>query len=82
MIRSSQRPTNVPVWCGGIEVTPGNYVVADEDGVSVAPKDRYEEVVAVAKKYQSDKQALLPLIEEYGSYVRAMHERDAAKQQP
>jgi regulator of RNase E activity RraA len=74
--------TNVPVWCGGIEVTPGDYVVADEDGVSVVPRDRYAEVVALAKKYQSDKQALLPLIEEYGSYLKAMHEREAAKQQP
>jgi 4-hydroxy-4-methyl-2-oxoglutarate aldolase len=70
---------NVPVQCGGIEVRPGDYVVADEDGIAVAPKERYPEVVAIAKEWQSDKQALLPLIEKYGSYLKAMQERDAAK---
>lgn len=69
--------TNVAVLCGGIEVTPGDVVVADEDGVAVAPKERYAEVMPVAKKWQSDKQALLPLIARYGSYLKAMQERDA-----
>jgi regulator of RNase E activity RraA len=71
--------SNVPVQCGGIEVRPGDYVVADEDGIAVAPKERYPEVVAIAKEWQSDKQALLPLIEKYGSYLKALQERDAAK---
>lgn len=73
--------TNVPVPCGGIVVAPGDYVVADEDGVSVAPQDRLPEVLAFARRFQSDKLALLPLIEEYGSYLRAMHERDAGRRQ-
>src|SRR5580700_3167953 len=33
--------TNVPVSCGGIAVKAGDYVVGDEDGVAVAPKERY-----------------------------------------
>ncbi|MGA3239135.1 MAG: RraA family protein [Bryobacteraceae bacterium] len=70
---------NVAVQCGGIEVRPGDYVVADEDGIAVAPQERYPEVIAAAKEWQSDKQALLPLIEKYGSYLKAMQERDAAK---
>jgi regulator of RNase E activity RraA len=70
---------NVPVECGGIEVGPGDYVIADEDGIAVAPKERYPEVAAIAKEWQSDKQALLPLIEKYGSYLKALQERDAAK---
>jgi regulator of RNase E activity RraA len=74
--------TNVPLQCGGIEVRPGDYVVADEDGVTVAPKERYAEVVAIAEKYQSDKRALLPLIEKDGSYLKAMQERDRAKPRP
>jgi regulator of RNase E activity RraA len=72
--------TNVPVQCGGIEVRPGDYVVADEDGIAVAPKERYAEVVPIARKWQSAKQALLPLIEKNGSYIKAMQERDAVKQ--
>jgi len=74
--------TNVPIQCGSIEVRPGDYVVADEDGVTVAPKERYAEVVAIAEKYQSDKRALLPLIEKDGSYLKAMQERDRAKPLP
>ena len=71
--------TNVPVQCGGIQVRPGDYVVADLDGVAVAPKERYLEVLVAAKKWQNEKQALLPLIEKHGSYIKAMQERDAAR---
>jgi regulator of RNase E activity RraA len=67
--------TNVPVSCGGIEVKPGDYVVGDEDGVAVAPKERYPDVVAAAKKWQAEKQALVPLIEKHGSYLKALEER-------
>jgi regulator of RNase E activity RraA len=74
--------TNVPVQCGGIDVRPGDYVVADEDGIAVAPKERYVEVVVIAEKWQRAKQALLPLIEKNGSYLKAMQERDAARPQP
>ena len=54
-------------------------MVADEDGIAVAPQERYPEVVVAAAGWQSDKQALLPLIEKYGSYLKAMQARDAAK---
>ncbi|HYA89282.1 MAG TPA: RraA family protein [archaeon] len=73
---------NVPVWCGGIEVMPGDYVVADDDGVAVAPKERYAEVLASAKKMQDEDQALLPLIEKYGSFTKAWQELHPTKQQP
>jgi regulator of RNase E activity RraA len=73
---------NVEVQCGGIEVRPGDYIVADMDGVAVAPKDRYLEVLAAAKKLQDDKLALLPLIEKHGSYIKAMQEREAGKRKP
>jgi 3-hexulose-6-phosphate synthase / 6-phospho-3-hexuloisomerase len=74
--------TNVVLECGGIEVRPGDYVVGDEDGIAVAPKERYAEVAAIAEKWQSAKQALLPLIEKNGSYIKAMQERDAVKPRP
>lgn len=71
--------TNVAVSCGGIEVRPGDIVVADEDGIAVAPKERYDDLLPLAEKFHNDKQALLPLIAKYGSYVKAMQERDAAR---
>jgi len=41
------------VQCGGIEVRPGNYVVADEDGIAIGPKECYAEVVVVAEKSEA-----------------------------
>jgi 4-hydroxy-4-methyl-2-oxoglutarate aldolase len=73
--------TNVAVRCGGIEVMPGDYVVADDDGVAVAPKDRYQEVIVDAKRRRREKEALLPLIEKNGSYIKAVQARNAAKPQ-
>jgi regulator of RNase E activity RraA len=70
---------NVPIQCGGIQVNPGDYVVGDEDGIAVAPKERYQDVLAAARKIQSDKQAMLPLIEKHGSYLKALQERNATR---
>jgi regulator of RNase E activity RraA len=39
---------NVPVECGGVLVTPGDLVVADFDGVVVAPARAVSEVVQLA----------------------------------
>jgi 4-hydroxy-4-methyl-2-oxoglutarate aldolase len=73
---------NVPVVCGGIEVSPGDFVVGDEDGVAVAPKKRYQEILAKAKALRDEKEALLPLIEKYGSYTKAVQELNARKRHP
>ncbi len=39
----------VDVTCGGVVVHPGDYVLADEDGVVVIPRDRVEEIVAATE---------------------------------
>ncbi len=38
-----------PVRCGGVEVTPGDIVVADEEGIVVVPAARAREVLADAE---------------------------------
>lgn len=40
---------NGPVRCGGVEVAPGDVVVADEEGIVVVPAARAEEVLARAQ---------------------------------
>jgi regulator of RNase E activity RraA len=69
----------VPITCGGIEVNPGDYVVADEDGVAVAPKERHQEVLIEAKRIQRNERALLILIEKHRSYMKALQEQRATK---
>ena len=41
---------NVPVHCGGIDVEPGDFIFADEDGVAASPKARYSEIFAAARR--------------------------------
>jgi len=72
--------TNIPVECGGIEVRPGDIVVADDDGVAVAPREHYAEILSAAQKWQSEKRALIPLIEKHRSYLKALQERSQRNQ--
>ncbi|MFI9628437.1 RraA family protein [Streptomyces sp. NPDC052042] len=43
-------PLNVPVRCGGVEVHPGDIVVADEEGVVVIPSARGDQVLLGARE--------------------------------
>ena len=40
---------NGPVRCGGVEVAPGDIVVADEEGIVVVPKLRLAEILKAAQ---------------------------------
>lgn len=40
---------NVQIRCGGVIVSPGDVVVADEEGIVVIPRGRAEEVLAKAR---------------------------------
>jgi len=46
---------NVPVVCGGVLVKPGDLIVADEIGVTVAPQENLEDIYTKAKE-QADKE--------------------------
>jgi regulator of RNase E activity RraA len=55
-------PLNKAIQCGGVTVNAGDYIVADEDGVAVIPKDRLNEVYNLAKA-RTDKDAGMNLAE-------------------
>jgi regulator of RNase E activity RraA len=71
---------DVPVLCGGVEIAPGDFVIGDADGVAVAPRQVYEEVLAGARRLRDEKEALLPLIAKRRSYTDAVKERRMARE--
>ncbi|KUJ70512.1 diguanylate cyclase [Streptomyces albus subsp. albus] len=63
-------PLNVPVRCGGVEVSAGDIVVADEEGVVAVPGDRREQVLRDARA---------KLAEEAGESLAAWEEAHRAR---
>jgi len=51
--KSVVTPHNQPIRCGGVAVSAGDIVVADEEGVVVVPADRQTEVFAAARAKQA-----------------------------
>lgn len=42
----------IPVQCGGVEVSPGDFLLADNDGVIVASGDSFAEIIETAANIQ------------------------------
>lgn len=48
--KTAATPLNAPVRCGGVNVNPGDIVVADEEGIVVTPSSSQEQVLLAAQK--------------------------------
>jgi 3-hexulose-6-phosphate synthase/6-phospho-3-hexuloisomerase len=57
---------NVKIVCGGIEVNPGDWIVADDNGVMVIPKQRAYEVAKRALEVKKHEDRIRGEIEEKG----------------
>lgn len=58
---------NAPVTCAGVNVTPGDIIVADEDGVVVIPQDKANAVLQRAREIDAREKKMVPLIRQYKS---------------
>jgi 4-hydroxy-4-methyl-2-oxoglutarate aldolase len=47
--RKEELSINVSITCGGVVVRPGDFVIADEIGVTVVPRDKAGEVLKLAR---------------------------------
>jgi 4-hydroxy-4-methyl-2-oxoglutarate aldolase len=48
--RKEELSINVPIACGGVAVRPGDFIIADEIGVTVIAAERAEEIAALARE--------------------------------
>ncbi|HJZ82140.1 MAG TPA: hypothetical protein VKD91_17400 [Pyrinomonadaceae bacterium] len=63
---------NVTVEWGGVTVRPGDIIVADEDGVVVAPQERAEEVLKKAQEIDDRERGMFPFIRQNKSPQKAI----------
>lgn len=63
---------NIPVRCDGIEVSAGDIVVADQDGVVIVPKASAAEILVKAQALDNAEHSMYPYIEKYHSIVEAV----------
>lgn len=65
---------NVPVVCGGVTVSPGDFVFADYDGVVVVPQHTVEEALRLAtERVQLENHTRQELMD--GAYLRDVYEK-------
>jgi 4-hydroxy-4-methyl-2-oxoglutarate aldolase len=58
---------NVPISCGGVAVSPGDVVVADENGVLVIPRAEARQVAERVKEFEKKKRLFYKTITESAS---------------
>jgi 4-hydroxy-4-methyl-2-oxoglutarate aldolase len=56
-VKATLGAVNIPVVCAGVNIEPGDVVVADDDGVVIVPKKFAVEVAAKAQKRFDDEDA-------------------------
>lgn len=65
---------NVSVQCGGVVVSPGDMIVADEIGITVVPAERLEAVLAAAREQAEREEATRQRIREGRSFEQLLEE--------
>ena len=61
-VKAAPGAVNVPVVCAGVNVEPGDAVIADDDGVVVVRRKDVVEVAAKGEKRQADEEGKRKLL--------------------
>lgn len=64
--------SQIPITCDGVAVNAGDIVTADSDGVVVVPRDRAQEVLALAQQMDYKEHSMYAVIEQMKSIVEAV----------
>ncbi len=64
--------SQIPVRCDGVTVDAGDIVAADSDGVVVVPRQRAQEVLALAQQMDFKEHSMYAVIEQLKSIVEAV----------
>ncbi|CAN5521499.1 hypothetical protein BH23BAC4_BH23BAC4_12340 [soil metagenome] len=70
--RQTSISRSVPVLCGGVLVHPGDYIVADRDGVVRVPAGQIEPVIRRALEMEDTEKKMLPVLRETGSLAEVI----------
>ena len=62
----------VAVDCAGVTISPGDIIVAGEDGVVVVPKDRAADVLKRSQEIDARETKMVPFIKQYRSLQKAI----------
>jgi len=63
---------NVSVTCAGVRVNPNDIVVADDDGVTVVPREHAADVLKRAQQLDNTEHSMMPFIEKFRSIKEAV----------
>ncbi|WOF22870.1 RraA family protein [Microbacterium betulae] len=74
--RIVQKSMDEPVRVGGVEVAPGDWVVADRSGLAFVPAAEAERVVALAERIVAREESMLSAVHDGRPVAEAMHDSE------
>jgi regulator of RNase E activity RraA len=73
--RVMQESFNTVIQCGGVQVRPGDFVIADGSGVVFIPQERADEVIEAAERIQEREAAMIAAVRAGRSVVEVMADK-------